>query len=435
MKFDAKKVTNEIIEFIRNYYKNNSLKGAVIGISGGKDSGVVAGLFAKALGRQNVVGLWMPCHSKDEDKKNAYLVAEKFDFEMIDHDLTMIYDQYVENVKEKNLVNDDNLTNANINIKPRLRMMTLYYYAAMLSSQRNGVYIVPGTSNKCELYVGYFTKGGDNVSDIKVLADLTVDEVIQIGEYIGVPDKVIHKVPDDGLSGKTDEEKLGVKYSEITSIIKNPNTNKVDNEIKNKIIKLHNQNRHKFDIPTYNKKQRLGIYMGSFNPVHKGHIDVVNYLLDNDYVDKVLIVPTLGYWDKIDLLNIEDRINMLKFFENDKVKIDTEHNEYIYTYELVKELEKVYDSELYLIMGADNIINFSKWKNYQELLKYKIIVMNRDNIDVNKYLKEYDKHNFIVLSDYKFIDISSRELRKDINSKYLDPRVLGYIEKNNLFKE
>jgi len=251
--FDAGKVTDEIIEFIRDYYKKCNLKGAVIGISGGKDSGVVAGLFAKAIGPENVVGIWMPCHSKEEDYENAKLVASHFVFSLKEFDLTNLYDNYVEQIKENNLINDDNLVDANINIKPRLRMSTLYYYAAMLSSINKGVYIVPGTSNKCELYVGYFTKGGDNVSDIQVLADLTVDEVIQVGEYIGVPDSVIHKTPDDGLSGKTDEEKLGVKYSEIAEVINNPNNPNVSKESQDKIKKLHRNNLHKFNVATYRR--------------------------------------------------------------------------------------------------------------------------------------------------------------------------------------
>ena len=111
----------------------------------------------------------MPCHSKEEDKKNAYLVAQKFGFNMKEVDLTGIYDNYVNEIKRVYPeVSNDNLNDANINIKPRLRMATLYYNAAMLSSLKGGTYIVPGTSNACELYVGYFTKGGDNVSDIMV---------------------------------------------------------------------------------------------------------------------------------------------------------------------------------------------------------------------------------------------------------------------------
>ena len=180
---------------------------------------------------------------------------------------------------------------------------------------------------------------------------------------------------------------------------------------------------------------RLGIYVGSFNPVHIGHIDVVNYLIKEKYVDKVLIVPTLNYWNKFNLIDIKHRINMLKIFENEDIKIDTKNNKYIYTYELLNVLSKEYDDELYLIMGADNIIEFDKWKNYKKLLKYKIIVVNRNNIDINKYIKKYNTNNFIVINDYKYIDISSTELRENLNSKYIDKKVLDYIKKNNLFRK
>ena len=180
---------------------------------------------------------------------------------------------------------------------------------------------------------------------------------------------------------------------------------------------------------------KLGIYVGSFNPVHIGHIDVVNYLIKEKYVDKVLIVPTLNYWNKFNLIDIKHRINMLKYFENDFIKIDTKNNKYIYTYELLNKLGKEYDDELYLIMGADNIIEFDKWKNYKELLKYKIIVVNRNNIDINKYIKKYNTNNFIVINGYKYIDISSTELRENLNSKYIDKKVLDYIKKNNLFRK
>ena len=248
---DVKKTTEEIIEFIRKYYKENNLKGAVIGISGGKDSAVVAGLFARAIGPENIQGLWMPCHSKENDKKNAYLVANRFGFDIKEVDLTSTYDNYVKQIK--NIypdIKDENLIDANINIKPRLRTATLYYNAAMLSSVKGGTYIVPGTSNACELYVGYFTKGGDNVSDIMVLGDLSVKEVIEVGKYIGVPDQVVNKAPDDGLSGVTDEEKLGVKYDDIEKVIKGEY---VEDIIKQKVMKLHNLNQHKFATVMYRK--------------------------------------------------------------------------------------------------------------------------------------------------------------------------------------
>lgn len=250
--FNTKETVNGIVKFIRDYYKNNNLKGAVIGISGGKDSAVVAGLFVKALGSENVTGIWMPCHSKEEDKQNAIKLANHFGFELKEFDLTSLYDYYVNQFSKINNPLDSELKDANINIKPRLRTATLYYYAAYLSKKNKGVYIVPGTSNKCEIYVGYFTKGGDDVADIKVLADLTVEEVIKVGEEIGVPYEIVHKVPDDGLSGLSDEDKLGVKYSEIADVIENDGINTPE-EVKTKIYMLHQNSSHKFNIPIYKK--------------------------------------------------------------------------------------------------------------------------------------------------------------------------------------
>ena len=152
--FDAKKTAERIILFIQDYYKKNNLKGAVIGLSGGKDSSVVAGLFTKALGSENVHGLWLPCHSKETDKNDAYELANHLGIEISEFDLTNLYDNYVSQIKNNYDVTDEDLIDANINIKPRLRTLTLYYHAAMLSRKNNGTYIVAGTSNKCELYVG-----------------------------------------------------------------------------------------------------------------------------------------------------------------------------------------------------------------------------------------------------------------------------------------
>ena len=251
--FNVERVTNEIIEFIRDYYKKNNLKGAVIGISGGKDSGVVAGLFVKALGGENVHGVWLPCHSKDEDKLNAIKVANHFGFTLTEFDLTETYDNYVQQIKDLYVVQDDCLVDANINIKPRLRTATLYYHAAMLSALNKGVYIVPGTSNKCEIHVGYFTKGGDNVADIQVLADLTVDEVIAIGEVLNVPKEVLYRIPSDGLSGLSDEDKLGFTYDELDRYIFTGECD--DPDKKKKIDHLHEINLHKLKTISMFKKQ------------------------------------------------------------------------------------------------------------------------------------------------------------------------------------
>ena len=162
---------------------------------------------------------------------------------------------------------------------------------------------------------------------------------------------------------------------------------------------------------------KIAVYVGSFNPVHKSHIKVVNLVLKN-YVDKVIIVPTLAYWDKKNLIDIKDRINMLKFYENEKIIIDTKNNKCEYTYQV--------------------LTKFDKWKNIDEILKYRIIVVKRNNIDACVYDK-YSKYNFIVTNKVDSEDVSSTMVRnmilnkdKDI-LKYIDMKVYKYIKRNNLY--
>ena len=248
--FDAVKETEKIVTFIREYFESNRLKGAVLGISGGKDSGVVAGLMCKALGPENVVGITLPCHSKSADAADAKLVAEKFGFELLNIDLTEVYDSFKDQIGKLGDFTEEQTKNSDINIKPRLRMASVYYMAALLSATKGGTYIVPGTSNACELYVGYFTKGGDSVYDIAPIYSLTVEEVIKVGEVIGVPEKVLYRTPDDGISGLSDEDKLGVRYSDIAKVI---NGEAVEEKTAEKIEDLHRKAAHKFHTPVYRK--------------------------------------------------------------------------------------------------------------------------------------------------------------------------------------
>ena len=248
--FDVEKEVKKIVEFIRNYYQENNLKGTIIGISGGKDSAVVAALMTLALGKENVIGVTLPCHSKEEDKIDAKLISDYYGFELIDFDITNTFDIFKQELNKLGNFTDEQLKNSDINLKPRLRMATLYYLSALYSALNNKTYLVAGTSNKCELYVGYFTKGGDSVHDISPIADFTVDEVIKIGEYLKVPKKVLYKAPNDGLSNQTDEDKLGVTYQDIAKYI---NNEQLDETTKSKIKKLHKDNLHKFNIPTYRR--------------------------------------------------------------------------------------------------------------------------------------------------------------------------------------
>ena len=115
--------------------------------------------MVEALGKENVLGVWMPCHSKEQDKQDAKLVSDYYGFELIDYDLTETYETFKSNLNSLGKFNDEQTKNSDINVKPRLRMMTLYYLAALWSALKGKTYLVVGTSNKCELFVGYFTKG------------------------------------------------------------------------------------------------------------------------------------------------------------------------------------------------------------------------------------------------------------------------------------
>ena len=251
MCFNVVKETDNIVKFVRDYYNKNNLGGAILGVSGGKDSAVVLALLVKALGKENVVGLTLPCHSIKQDKDLAHVVADHYGVRLYNLDLTSTFNSFTEAFKEGfGEVDEECLKDSNINLKPKLRMASVYYYAAMLSKVRGKPYLVAGTSNKCELFVGYFTKGGDNVHDISTIADFTVSEVIKIGEYLDVPREVLYRTPSDGLSDMSDEDKLGVKYADIEKYMAGE---VVDSEVSKKIEKLHKSSRHKFYVPTYLK--------------------------------------------------------------------------------------------------------------------------------------------------------------------------------------
>ena len=248
--FNAKKEIDNIVKFVRDYYKKNNLSGCVIGISGGKDSAVVSALMVKALGSENVVGITLPCHSNELDMKDAKRISDYYGFKLLNIDLTNVFDNFKEEIFKLGKCDKDDYVNSDINFKPRLRMASLYYMAALLSSVNKKNYLVVGTSNKCELFVGYFTKGGDNVCDISPIGNYMVSEVIKLGEELEVPEKILYKTPSDGLSGLSDEEKLGVTYSDIEKYI---NNEILDNEVSNKIEKLHNGCSHKFNTPMYER--------------------------------------------------------------------------------------------------------------------------------------------------------------------------------------
>lgn len=226
--------------WIREYVDKVGAKGVVIGNSGGKDSATVTAMAYKALGKDKIISVAMPCNSKSADLEDARLVAKTFDLQLLEIDLT---NTYLELEKTISLNNVKLSEESKINIKPRLRMTTLYGIAQSLN------YLVLGTGNLCEKIVGYTTKWGDNASDFNSISNFTVDEVLEIGRYLGVPDKIIKKAPSDGLGNLTDEEKMGVTYKQISEYIE---TGKTDADAM-KIIEHKNKiSKHKrMPIPTY----------------------------------------------------------------------------------------------------------------------------------------------------------------------------------------
>lgn len=238
---------NNCIEWISEYVKESGSKGVVLGLSGGKDSAVVLAMAVKALGKENVVAVSMPCNSVVSDFDDAKECADKFGVAFRKIDVTSIYEKLENSVNAEigKLGVNELSTEAKINIKPRIRMTVLYGVAQSLG------YLVIGTGNLCEAMVGYTTKWGDSAADFNPIANFTVPEVLKMGEYLGVPNSIIKKAPNDGLGGKTDEEKMGVKYSQIADMIENGDIE--DKTAKEIILNRFEASKHKRGkIPTYN---------------------------------------------------------------------------------------------------------------------------------------------------------------------------------------
>ena len=241
--FDAISTKNSCVEWIRRFFEENGRDcNAIVGISGGKDSSVVAALCCEALGKERVIGVLMPC-------------GEQFDIDcayaLVDH---LGIKRYVVNIKDavdgvkSAMPKELALTSQTLNnIPPRVRMTTLY----AVSQSCNGR--VANTCNLSEDYVGYSTRYGDAAGDFSPLAKLTVDEVKQIGRVLGLPDALVDKTPIDGLCGKTDEDNLGFTYAELDRYIR---TGEIDDPEKKALIdRKHQMNLFKLELmPAFKPK-------------------------------------------------------------------------------------------------------------------------------------------------------------------------------------
>lgn len=240
--FDAKNVTNDIVNWIRDWFEENG-KGcnAVIGISGGKDSSVVAALCCKALGKDRVIGVLMP-NGVQHDIDMAELLVNHLKIDHVTINIKASYDALYQTLEEEiGKVSKQ----TKINLPPRLRMTVLY----AVSQSKNGR--VANTSNLSEDYIGFFTKGGDNIGDFGPISKLTVAEVKEVGHALGLPDVLVDKVPIDGLWDKTDEDIFGFTYAALDQYIRTGSC--PDKELKDKIDQMHQNNLFKLkEMPTFN---------------------------------------------------------------------------------------------------------------------------------------------------------------------------------------
>lgn len=240
-----KNLKNEIIDFIKNYVENSHAKGVVVGMSGGKDSFVVAKLCADAIGREKVFGVIMPKGEMvdiDDAKESCELLG--IDYEIAD--IKNTYDE-IEALTMSALKTNNLSKVTTLNISPRIRMNVLYAIGGTLG------YLVANTSNLSERMVGYSTKWGDGVGDFAPLANLTKTEVCELGIELGLPEYLVNKKPADGLTGSTDEEIMGFSYEELDDFIRKGKFSKNQE----KIEKMHHASAHKRSpITSFNSNRK-----------------------------------------------------------------------------------------------------------------------------------------------------------------------------------
>ncbi len=245
--FNVEKQTEQLVKYTRDWFnKFGENSRAIIGISGGKDSSVTAAVLKEAIGADRIRAIIMP-NGVMSDIDDAKLLVDTLG---LTYEIIPITDYYNAAINTFEKAETFEVTSdLRINLAPRLRMSTLYAVA-----QGQGVTsFVVNTCNASEDYVGYSTKFGDAAGDVSLLQDFTVTEVLQIGEYLGLPKQLVHKVPSDGLSGMSDEDKLGFTYAQLDEYISDKNAD-IPEDVKKSIERKHVANLHKLQLmPAYHR--------------------------------------------------------------------------------------------------------------------------------------------------------------------------------------
>ena len=243
--FNAKEVKNRVVQWIRDWFEANG-KGcnAVIGISGGKDSSIVAGLCVEALGKDRVIGVTMP-NGVQKDIADSMKLINHLGIKHCCVNIGETYNALMAEVKKELGTLDKDIANQTvINMPPRLRMTALYAISQSMSGR------VANTCNLSEDWVGYSTRYGDAAGDFSPLGGLTVQEVKAIGKGLGLPIELVEKTPSDGLCGKSDEDNLGFTYATLDKYIRTGVCE--DSAIKAKIDDKHANNLFKLEpIPHF----------------------------------------------------------------------------------------------------------------------------------------------------------------------------------------
>ncbi len=209
--FDAEKTAKEAIAWIRQWFEDNGRGcNAIVGISGGKDSSVVAALCVEALGRDRVIGILMP-NGVQSDIGDSLQLVEHLQIKHYVVNIEKAYEAVTASMKDSGIEMSEQ---TGINLAPRLRMTTLYAFSQSLNGR------VANTCNLSEDWVGYSTRYGDAAGDFSPLAHLVVREVVEIGRFLGLPENLVVKTPSDGLSGMSDEDKLGFTYATLDTYIR-----------------------------------------------------------------------------------------------------------------------------------------------------------------------------------------------------------------------